>query len=671
MPILELYLLGTLRLIYDHAPITINSPRLQSLLAYLVLHRDAPQARRDLAFLFWANSSEAQAMTNLRKSLHELRHVLPDPDRFLQIDTHEVQWRPNAPFTIDTVEFENAVRRASTVAERQAAVDLYHGDLLPSCYDDWIIPDRERLRQTFIDTLEQLIAQQESQREYRGAIAYAHRLLQEEPLREETYLRLMRLYNLCGDRTSALRTYHACATALQRELDIEPSQATRRAYEQLLKLDVSFTQLPAAIPRLVGRDQEWVRLQHEWREAAQGRPHWVVLTGEVGIGKTRLAEELVQWAARQGISTVNIRCSASESHMAFAPVAAWLRARPLPLLESIWLSEIARLLPEIAAQHPNLPPARPFSEPGARQRLAEALARAVLASPALLVLIDDLQWCDRDTLEWLHYLLRFDPQAQLLLVSTLRLADVEPDHPLTSLLPLLRSKELLTEIALDRLTEAETARLVSQALGQELDPEKGAKVYHYTEGNPLFVLELVRAGLSPDGAPSTVPPTIEAVMEARVARLSLEARGVLEVAATLGRAFTSAEIIEAAGIREDALMRALDELWKRRILRERGGNAYEFSHVLMSQMVYQNTSPARKSLLHRRVAEALLTLNANDLDAVSGEIARHFELAGQLDEAIKYYLRAGDAARRIHANEAAASHYQHVLSLLPKKEPLV
>jgi DNA-binding SARP family transcriptional activator len=231
---LHVHLLGDFRLVYGDEPVTsVKSARMQSLLAYLVLHRDAPQSRHYLAFLFWPDSTEAQALTNLRNLLHHLRHRLPDADQFLQVDTQTVQWGPNGPFTLDVAGFESVLAQAERAeqagdqaAAREAleeAVALYQGDLLPSCYDDWIRPERERLSQAFTGALEQLGLLLEGQREYRAAIGHARRMLQRDPLHEGTCRRLMRLHALTGDRAAALRVYHTCATALERELGMEPS----------------------------------------------------------------------------------------------------------------------------------------------------------------------------------------------------------------------------------------------------------------------------------------------------------------------------------------------------------------------------------------------------------------------------------------------------------------
>ena len=699
---LHIHLLGDFRLAHgDEAVTKVNTPRLQSLLAYLVLHRDAPQSRRHMAFLLWLDSTETQALTNLRNLLHLLRRALPDADRFLQVDAHTLQWRPDGPFALDVTEFESALARAGRAEQAgdnaalrtalEEAVDLYRGDLLPSCYDDWIRPERERLQQAFIKALEQLIHLLEEQRDYRTAIGHAQRLLRHDALHEAAYRRLMRLHALTGDRASALRAYHTCATVLQRELGMEPSPATREAYERLLQADGLPAPAPTrpaelvAVSPLVGRDQEWTQLRRAWRAAAVGRteaaggPHFVLVTGESGIGKTRLAEELMQWAKRQGIATAAARCYAAEGELVYAPVAAWLRARPLPRLAPVWRSEISRLLPELLVEQPDLPRPGPLTEAWQRQRFFEALARAILGgSQPLLLLIDALQWCDRETLEWLRYLLRSDPQARLLVVGTCRLEEMGEDHPMEPLLQALRQGGQLTEIEPSPLDEAGTAALAAKVAGQELDPDLTACLYRETEGNPLFVVETVRMGLlagaSEPGAgdretgavclPRPLPSRMQAAIEARLAQLSAPAHELVELAATVGRQFNFAVLARASDLDEGTLVRALDELWQRRIVREQGADAYDFSHDKLREVAYAGLSGARQRWLHRRVAQALEEAYAGDLDPVSAQVAAHYERAGQPEQAIPYYQRAAGVARRIYGNEAAIPYSERAQALL-------
>ncbi len=294
---MHIRLLGEFSLIYGDRPVTtVNTARLQALLAYLVLHRDAPQLRYHLAFQFWPDSGESQARTNLRHLVHLLRQTLPHADDFLDAEGVTLQWRADAPWTLDVTEFESGVARGAL----REAVDLYRGDLLPACYDDWIMPERERLQQGYVKVLERLIQQLEGAQEYGAAIEYARRLLRHDPVREATYRQLMRLCALIGDRTGVARAYDTCMTVLQRELGLEPDVETREAYKRCLKLPASAhrgaepatpagtgicsNNLPHLLTHFIGRECEM-------REVRQllAEHRLVTLTGAGGVGKTRLA----------------------------------------------------------------------------------------------------------------------------------------------------------------------------------------------------------------------------------------------------------------------------------------------------------------------------------------------------------------------------------------------
>jgi DNA-binding SARP family transcriptional activator len=518
---LHIRLLGDFWIFRDQQVVTgVETPRLQSLLAYLLLHRDAPQPRSHLAYVFWPDSTEGQARTNLRKQVHYLRRTLPDADQFLQVDTQTLFWRPDAPLALDVADFEDALVRAELAEEAgnrvslqealEQAVAVYKGDLLPSCYDEWLLTERQRLRDGFIWALERLIRLLEHERDYEAAIQAAQRLLRYDPLHEATCRRLMRLYALAGDRPHALRTYHTCATALQQELEVEPSAATRKAYEQLLQPAAppdrpalnAVTELP-----LVGRKQEWARMQSAWQRAYVGRPQLVLLAGEPGIGKTHAAAAMVDWATRQGIVTASARCYASEGRLVYAPVADWLRTEPfgsaLLSLDTVWLTEVARLLPELLVERPDIPPPGPLAESWQRQRLYDALTRAVLGQRPRLLVLDDVHWCDEDTLGWLSYVLR--PQTwvrsggtgpeQTLIVATRGSDEVRADGALDALLADLHRADQLIQIELGPLSQEETLALAANAAGRPLHPGLAGSLYRRSKGNPRSVVELARAGL--------------------------------------------------------------------------------------------------------------------------------------------------------------------------------
>lgn len=306
MSTLHITLLGDFSLTYGDQVVTaVNTARLQSLLAYLVLHRTAPQNRRHLAFLFWPDSAEGQARSNLRNLLHLLRHALPQADDFLQIDSMTVQWRPDALFTLDTMAFEEALGAADQAqcvgddrAQRtalEAAAMHYRGDLLPACYEDWLHPERERLRQLFVTGVEHLINLLAQQKDAPAAIRHAQRLLRMDPLHETTYQQLMRLYAQLGDRAHALNTYYTCVAVLQRELGVKPSAATQTLYHRLQTAanhPVAPTppaarpshNLPALLTSFVGRTDALATIQQALEKA-----RLITLTGPGGFGKTRLA----------------------------------------------------------------------------------------------------------------------------------------------------------------------------------------------------------------------------------------------------------------------------------------------------------------------------------------------------------------------------------------------
>ncbi|HKF39320.1 MAG TPA: BTAD domain-containing putative transcriptional regulator, partial [Ktedonobacteraceae bacterium] len=684
-------------------PVTgVDVPRLQSLLAYLAMHHTAPQPRSHLAYLMWPESTDTQALTNLRNAIHRLRHTLPSADSFLHVTRQGLQWlseRPNISWTLDVLDFEQALTQAKQAeqandltAKRKAlvqAANLYRGDLLPSCYDEWMLPERDRLHQAFLGALEQLIALLEDTRDYRGAIAIAQRLLRHDPLRETTYRHLMRLYAISGDRAAALRTYHTCVTTLERELAAQPVRATREAYERLMQMGeqavplvTPYTAVSAA--PLVGRQKEWTQLEGAWHRAITGHPHLFVLSGEAGIGKSHLAEELLIWVGRQGIAAASASCYAAESTLAYTPVSAWLQTNvfqaSLATLPALWLTEVARLLPELLVQRPDLPRPEPMQEGWQRQHFFQALARATLgAHQPLLLLLDDLHWCDAETLSWLHYLLRFDPQAQLFLVATMRTEETASDHPVASWLLGLQREHLATEVVLEPLNAADTVSLAEQVSGGNLTTTAVANLYRETEGNPLFVVETVRAGFLEQGnggAPaergplpqrgSRLPPTVQAVLAARFAQLSPLARQIAGVAAVIGREFTFDVLAHTMKDNEDALVLGLDELWQRRIVRERGGDAYDFSHDKLREAAYAALSSARRRLLHRSVAQALESLYAPALDAHLAELAYHFYEAGNWTQAQEYAQLAGKKALALYAPQVAIEHFSRTLDAVER-----
>lgn len=684
MSILRIQLLGDFRVLWgDELLSGFYHLRQQAFLAFLLLHRQAPQSRHHLAFTFYPDSSEEQAYTNLRNLLFKVRKALPDPTRFLAITPQTVQWRPDSPYRLDVAEFESACSAASTAAEMERASALYGGDLLPGCYDDWVIPERERLRHTAMTLLERYVDLLEAERNWRAAIAQANRLLLFDLLNEAVYRTLIRLHAADGDRAGALRMYHTCAQRLRDELDVDPDLATQEIYQRLLRMEATAVAGAATTPAasLVGRQPEWGRMLDAWRNAERGAPHLLLLAGEAGIGKTRLADELCTWVDRQGGSVASARCYAAEGSLPYAPVAAWLRSPALQgrlkTLDAVWLREVARVAPELMARQQTPHDSDAPVDGRQRQHLFEALARTVTAQrEPLLLFLDDLQWCDQDTLEWLHFLLRFDVGAPLLVLGTLRSEDALPDHPVHGLLTALRQQGQLAELTLDRLDAAHTAQLAAHLAQQTLTVQQHDYLYRETEGNPLFIVEMVRAGLSPDDnaladhAPTSgqelaaLPPRVQAVLATRLATLSREARELAGLAAAIGREFDLPVLAAASVMPDSALVTKLDELCERRIIHEHGLTAYDFTHDKLREAAYRSLSAARRRLLHQRIAQALMTVYPDAPDALCGQLASHFELGGEYAQAALHYQSAAQVAQRVYAHADAIRYDRHALALI-------
>jgi DNA-binding SARP family transcriptional activator len=675
----EIRLLGGFGVVTADPVRGLNAGRLQSLLAYLLLHRGAPQQRQHLAFLFWPDTQEAQAHSNLRTLVHRLRRALPQAERFLEVDGDTLLWRADAPCTLDVAEFEAAAGEDASLPQLRRAIALYRGALLPGCYEEWIEPERERLRHLFAIALERAAECLEAQRDYRGALEYARQTVRHNPLDEEGYRRVMRLHALTGDRAGALRMYKQCASTLQSELGVQPDAATRDAYTRLLgtgatdTIALSVESTNAGLP-MVGRDEEWQQLQRAWSAALAGTPQLAVLAGGAGIGKTRLAEEFAAWAERQGFHVARGHAYAAHGVPAYGAIVPWVKAGLLrngeQPLEPLWLSEIARILPQLLIENPGLEPPTPIVDGWQRGRFFEALARAVLADgrPLLLVL-DDLQWCGGETLAWLHHLLRFDPHARLLIVAPLRPHEVDANHPLSALLLALRRTAQCTEIPLGPLDDAQSARLAAAVSGSATTPLMDV-VGAGAEGNPLFIVEMVRyhltvgtvAGASPRTDAAALPPTIQAVIAARLAQLTPLARELVGCAAVIGRHFPLEVLSAISGIGERRMAKGLDELCRRQIVAERQGEHFDFTHEKLREVAYAALGTIRRRRLHRRAEQALAAC-ASEPGRSSGELALHAERAGMTGSAMRHHLAVARAAHHLGATADAISSLDRALSL--------
>jgi len=677
---LRIDLLGGFGLRGDGGP-TGRQPgaRQQELIALLVLHgRDAPIPRQRASGLLWPESSDVQALTNLRRELHHLRDGWPRVEALVAAGSRTLAWSESSTAVVDVVAFESAADRGlqGDTTALQDAASVYKGDLLPECSAEWIEADRERLRQRAHQVLTQLVAALERDGAFDEAIERARQLLRLNPLDEPAWCALMRCHGRRGERAAALHVYQQCAALLKKELGVQPSAPTRNTYREILDLDTADVSANPAPPRtavypLVGRQAEWRATMGTWQATADGRTRLLLIRGEAGIGKTRLGEELIAWSGLNGIAAVSARCYAGEGRLAYAPLASWLKSdalRPaLMRLDPAWLTDVARLSAGILAARPEVPAPEGQLESWQRLRFFEALVQAFKAAAPLVLVLDDLQWADGDTIEWLHYFVRSAADARCLVAGTVRAEEEQDNLPLQRILRQLERDNLLAVIPLGPLDRTATAQLAGEVAEHPLDETSLARTFRETEGHPLFIIERGRMESAGAGGPDRETPSqVQAVVAARLSLLSDDARAAAEVAAAIGRDFPFEILSAATDLEEAALVRALDELWRRHIVRVQADQRWDFSHDRIREVAYGGIGPARRRLIHRRIAQEMERLYADRLDDVSASIAAHLDQAGHSARAIPFLERAAAVATRVSAGEEAIRCLTQAVALIEK-----
>ncbi len=697
MPELRVAVLGPPRLELDGAAVEVDTRKAIALLAYLAVTGER-HGREALAGLLWPEYDEAHARAALRRTLSALNKGLRGG--WLATDRTSIAL-DRADLWLDLARFHALLAECGAhghplaetcpacLAPLREAAALHRGDFLAGFalrdadgFEDWQRLQAESLRRELAGVLERLVEVQATAGRWQDAIADGHRWLALDPLHEPAHRQLMRLYAWSGQRGAALRQYRACVRVLDRELGVAPLEETTALYQTIKQGQAERERPappPAAVaplsrPPLVGRSAEWSALLEAY-DAARHDGRLVVLEGEAGIGKTRLAEEFAAHAIAAGATTIGGRCYDGESGLAYQPLveglraalagqadSAWLQAVPTP-----WLAEASRLLPELVDLRPGLAPA-PLDGPGAQSRFLAGLCQVLLTAlrgpvPGVLVL-DDLHWADEASLDLLTYLVRRLAGQPLCIVVTWRSEQVQGGHRLRRLAAEAQRAGGATVLRLAPLSQPEVAELVLAVAPARAG--QAAWLYQETEGLPFFLTEYL--AVAPEGAPDApLPGGVRELLQAKLGQVSEAGRQLLATAAVIGRSFDFDTVRGASGRSEEETVAALEELTERGLVREvrEAGElpalAYDFGHERMRALVYEQTSLARRRLLHRRVAEALA--GRADGQSLAASIARHFQLAGQETEAATSFKTAGDQARGLYANHEALAHYRSALAL--------
>ncbi len=653
--------------------------------------------------LLWPDQPPSSASNNLYRTLHALRQTL---------DAHFGDGSADAVFTfedgvltlaesvwVDAAEFERLCTAAipesrtpqsgaQAVSNPERALSLYRGDLLPDdLYAEWTLAPRESLRRLHREASLAVASHRRDEREYAGAIALLAPLLERDRADEPVHRELMRVYVLAGRRHDALRQYQACVNALAAELDVPPEPETTALYDRILSGELAPppTPVPAAdtapapiafeVERgmpFVGRDAELETLNAWLTAARQGQGRTILIAGDSGVGKTRLAFEALRACAASGMITLFGAAYEQEGQLAYQP-----------FVESFdrYLTEHQRPRSDNPITHFKRGSLDPQQEQwalfNAAAEFLSGLAREARAP--LVLLIDDLHAADEASLRLYHYLARQTRKSPVVLLAAYRIDLADIGTPFGSLVNALYRERLSETLSLRQLPQEAIAQLLAHTLGGEAAPALVSAVYDIAEGNPFFVQEISQSLISEnriehrnghwhlrEGAELRMPAGLSGLLRERVASLGGPAETALSAAAVIGREFGFDVLRGVASLPDGELLDAIDTALPHRLLEETE-TGYRFRHALIRQALYDALSRARRARLHGLVAETIESAYAQrsgGIDPHIEDLAYHYDLSDRRERALDYLIHAGRKAARLYAFEVAINYYERALALL-------
>lgn len=750
MPHLALHVLGTPRIQLDGQEVELERHKSLALLVYLAV--SGGRHRRDtLAALLWPELDQARARAGVRAALWSLNAALPGPWWAIQRETVGLESTPD--LWLDLVEFRQslAVCRAhghpadetcaDCLAPLSRAVELYCGDFLAGfglrdapAFDEWQMEQAEAARYELTGALAQLTRLHIAGGRLASAMNYARRWLLLDPLHEPAHQSLMRLYAWSDQRSAALRQYAKCARVLEAELGVAPQAETQALYRAILDNRLPPPQPGISVPggaepwagvspaaaleprvadhlqpaagaggsildrirqaQLVGRDGELEMAAELWSRAQLGEGQVLLVSGEPGIGKSRLVRELRSLAQASGARALIGECHAEGGppYGALAQMIGTALSEPAPgpALPDYVLADLLLLAPHLRQRFRSIAPNPALDPSFERQRLLDSAVtwcKTMAAHSPLLLVVEDVHWADGGTLSILRHLARQLRTSRLLLVMTFRDTDVElaEAQPLSEVLLDLNRERLAQTLRLGRLQRGQTGDLLAALLatGEVSEPFIDS-VFEETEGNPFFVEELCKALIDQgqlylagstwrrkDLKTVVLPRSVRAAILLRVERLPAPVQDSLRLAAVLGREFEFETLSAASDQEAEALLTALEQAERAQLLRENRstqpgvGARFTFAHALIPFTLRETLSGLRLQRLHARVASAIEARRPEDVEA----LAYHHTAAGQREPAIRYLRRSADRAVAVYAYETAIQHARIALSLIDAARP--
>ncbi len=708
---LDIQLFGGLTIRYNGSLLNLPSQASRSLFAYLAVHAQSTHMRSRLVGLFWPERDESSARRRLSHALWEIGTVLPEREGqpYVRRNGETLLFNLDLPHRLDVVEFRAEWQRAqmgddeTTLPRLQRMVKLYVGEMLAGYYDEWILVEQERLREIYLQVLLRRVTLEKRAGTFEGALQTCLILIAADPLREESYQEGIRLYYHLGREQEARQLFERCQAILATELGVTVDAATvdllteidsgnaGRGVEQTPFAFGSHSDLP-----LVGRARERRQILRHLEASRAGSGGLILLEGEAGIGKSRFLRALAEDATWRGIDVLWGQGREFSEQMPYAPILEALQSYLSPVraqkqatvLEPLWLGVVARLLPSLTAWLPDLPQPPALEPAQARLRLLEGLVRFSLAfdhNAPLLIVLDDLHWADASTFDALVYLARQLTQRRVLVIASYREEEAHARADVWLGLERVDRVGVLQRLRLSALNGEETVELVRRSLGMAASAQLfSARLFEETHGNPLFVLETLRAlqadgmlvhddqrhwstpfdGETVDYSELPLAPSMLQTITKRLDRLQPAERSVLSAAAIIGREVSLPLLNRMVTLRGQHFLPLLSALTRQRLLEE-SPSAYHFSHDKVQQAVYETIPAAERRALHQRAAHLLLT----EPTTHAALLAYHFDAGEQYNEAASWHLRAGEEATTVHAFGAALTHFDRAESLVQDDEP--
>ncbi len=668
---LELQLFGRGLVKLENQTITLATRKALALLAYLVLEKNT--TRGILANLLWSDLSQESARNNLRKELFRLRETPIAP--YLEVTTTDVRLLRTKS---DVEQFLALAAEANETALQYNQQLFLAGLELSGAneFEEWLLEKRETIQSHLTRLWATRAIRLEAIQDFRGALEARLALVHLDPLQEVHHRDAMRLHWQLGERAAALERFDTLERTLKTELGLKPLPESLELLERIEKAIPEITSHPTqpkqqpelSHPPLVGREDAWVWLENQEKNC-------ICITGEIGIGKTRLCEEYTK--AHGGY--LRLTGYATAMTTPFYPIAQTLRMvltqqRLKPeQMDMIWRTEIARLVPEYAEPlRENL-----SSSLDGRAKFIESLARALETAmrPQETLLLDDLHWFDPSSLELIAHLARNNTK----MIITARELETSENPSAQNLIQALEREGRLCKYALPPLNETQTQTLLQTLSGRNA-PLFAKRLQVASGGNPLLTLETLHGffesnllTLEPDGTWSSaidtqtndytelpIPKNVRELVLGRIEHLGAAVKRILEVATLSAETFIAEDLLSATALSEWEAITALERAVAAQIF-HRENTQYRFNHDVIRRSLYDQFTPERQNLIHRRLAQQLIRTSGNP-----ARIANHLEQSGQPQEAIPYIVKAAQNARNVFAHQEARTMYTHALELNPQ-----